>query len=165
MGIQASGPYPPPQAQGPNPAYANMMLSNTAAANSEMSAVAFYRYARMVSRNKDSEISLLFHKVSVVEMHHLDLFGQLAMELGADPRLWHCRNCRMEYWSPRHVSYAHCTVEDLVRSALEDERAAIRKYECQLERIADPHIAALLQRVTEDEREHVHLWEEVLGKS
>jgi len=40
----------------------------------------------------------------------------------------------------------------------------IRKYECQLKRIADPHIAALLKRGIEDEREHVKLWEEVLAK-
>jgi len=164
MGIQSAGPYPPPQVQGRSPAYANMMLSNMAACNSEMSAVAQYRYAHLMSMGADSEISLLFHKVSVVEMHHLDLFGQLALELGAEPRLWHCRNNRMEYWSPRGINYAHCTVQDLVKAALEAELGAIRKYECQLERIADPHIAALLRRVMEDEQEHVKLWEEVLGK-
>jgi len=164
MGIQAGSPYPPPRVQGHNPAYAEMMLCNIGAPNSETSAVAFYRYAHLMSLCEDREASLLFHKVSMVEMHHLDLFGQLALELGAEPRLWYCRNSRREYWSPRHVKYAHCSVTDLVRHALEDERAAIRLYECQLERIADPHIAALLQRVAEDEREHAKLWEEVLGR-
>ena len=164
MGIQASAPYPTPRAQGRNPACAEMMLSNTAAANSEMSAVAQYRYARLMSMQADPEVSLLFHKVSMVEMHHLDLFSQLALELGAEPRLWHCRNCRKEYWSPCHVNYAHCPAKELVKAALDAEREAIRKYGCQLERIADPHIAALLRRVIEDEREHVKLWEEVLGK-
>ena len=164
MAVQSSGPYPPLRVQCPNPVYAEMMLSNLGAANSETSAVAFYRYARLMSLHEDADISNLFNKVSIVEMHHLDLFGRLALELGADPRLWHCRNNRREYWSPCHVNYAHCSVADLVKNALEDEHAAIRKYECQLERIADPHLAALLRRVIEDEREHVKLWEEVLGK-
>jgi len=163
-------PYPPIRVQGPNPAYAEMMLSNIGSANSEMTAVAEYRYARLMSLHTDPDISILFHKVSVVEMHHLDLFSRLALELGAEPRLWHCHCGRREYWSPRHANYAHpgsaehCTVEDLVRAALESEHAAIRKYECQLKRIADPHIAALLKRVIEDEREHVKMWEEVLAK-
>jgi len=164
MGIQAPGPYPPLRVQGPNPVYAEMMLSNMGSPNSEMSAVAFYRYARLMSRRGDAETSVLFHKVSMVEMHHLDLFGELALALGAQPRLWHCRNCRWEYWSPRYVNYAHCSAKDLVKAALEDERAAVRKYECQAKCIADPDLAALLRRVIEDEKEHVELWEEVLGK-
>ena len=164
MGIQAAGPYPPLRVQGQNPVYAEMMLSNMGAPNSETSAVAFYRYARLMSMREDGETSILFHKVSVVEMHHLDLFAQLALELGGEPRLWHCRNNRREYWSPRCVNYAHCSVKDLVKNALEDERAAIRKYERQLACIADPGLAALLERVLEDEREHVKLWEEVLEK-
>ena len=163
MGIQAAGPYPPPQVQCPNPVYAEMMLSNMAAPDSEMSAVAFYRYARLMSR-EDSDISILFHKVSMVEMHHLELFSTLALELGAEPQLWYCRNNRRAYWSPRCVNYAHCSAKDLVKNALEDERAAIRKYERQLKCIADPGLAALLRRVTEDEKEHVELWKEVLGK-
>jgi len=164
MGIQSDAAYPPLRVQDPNPAYAEMMLSNIAAANSEMTAVAQYRYARLMSLHADSDISNLFNKVSIVEMHHLDMFSQLALELGAEPRLWHCRGGRREYWIPCHVNYAHCSVEDLVRAALEAEYAAIHKYECQLERIADPHISALLRRVIEDEREHVKLWEEVLAK-
>ena len=155
-------PYPPIRVQGPNPAYAEMMRSNMASANSEMTAVAQYRFARLMSLDADPYISNLFNKVSMVEMHHLDVFSRLALELGAEPRLWHCRNRRMEYWSPRHANYAHCTVEDLIKAALEGEHASIRKYECQLGCIADPHIAALLRRVIEDEREHVKLWEEVL---
>ena len=162
MAIQAAGPYPPPQAQRQNPAWAEMMLCNIGASNSEMSAVAFYRYARWMTLCEDKELSLLFHKVSMVEMHHLDLFGELALQLGAEPRLWYCRNNRREYWSPRHIKYAHCSVADLVRNALEDERAAVRKYECQLGCIADPQLAALLERVIEDEREHIALWEEIV---
>ncbi|MDR2686242.1 MAG: manganese catalase family protein, partial [Oscillospiraceae bacterium] len=152
MAIQSGAPYPPPRVQCPNPAYAEMMLSNIGSANSEMSSAAQYFYAHLMSRPVDKDLSNLFRKVSIVEMHHLDLFGELALQLGAEPRLWHCRGGRKEYWSPCHINYAHCTVEDLVRAALEAEYAAIRKYECQLERIADPHIAALLRRVIEDER-------------
>jgi len=164
MGIQATGAYPPARVQGPNHVYAEMMLCNIGAANSEMTAVAFYRYANLMSQQADKDVANLFHKVSIVEMHHLDLFGELALLLGAEPRLWYCRNNRREYWSPRHVNYAHCSVADLVRNALEDEKSAIRLYECQIARIADPYITAVLQRVIEDEREHVKLWEEVLNK-
>ena len=36
MGIQSGAPYPLPRVQDPNPAYAEMMLSNIGSANSEI---------------------------------------------------------------------------------------------------------------------------------
>lgn len=64
-----------------NPAYAKAMLDNIGGLNSEMSAISLYVYNNLILEEK-KEIAAIFHKVSIVEMHHLEIFGKLALLLG-----------------------------------------------------------------------------------
>ena len=175
MATQANDPWPPVQVLGRNPEYAEMLLSNVGGRNSEMSAVAHYRYNRLLSMEMGSSMELLspaedysalselFHKISMVEMHHMDSFAQLAMRLGADPRMWHCCNCRMQYWSPSYVDYCFCSLREMVQKVLGEELAAIEKYNTQAACIGDPNVAAILRRVVKDEEAHVETWRAVLA--
>ena len=90
-------PYPPIKVEMKNPAYAKAMLDNIGGLNSEMSAISLYVYNNLILEEK-KEIAAIFHKVSIVEMHHLEIFGKLALQLGEDPRMW----------TP--VSYTHLTL-------------------------------------------------------
>ena len=78
-----SAPYPPIQVCGRNPRYASAILSNVGACNSEISAVSLYFYNSLITKEYGGDISECFHHISIVEMHHLDIFGQLALLLGA----------------------------------------------------------------------------------
>src|SRR5699024_9751066 len=93
---QVNIPYPPIQVDGPNPIYANEMLSNIADVVSEMSDVSRYFYNAVVLEEKFGTFATCFHHISIVEMHHLNTFAKLAMMLGADPRLW-CGRKRKYY--------------------------------------------------------------------
>ena len=163
MAAQSSEPWPPVAVQGTCPAWAEMMLSNVGGRNSEMSAVAHYRYNRLVSMEAQPALSELFHKISMVEMHHMDTFAHLAMLLGAEPRLWHCCGNKMKYWSPGYVEYCFCSLREMVQKNLEEELAAIQKYNAQAACIGDPNVVATLRRVVKDEEEHVETWREVLA--
>jgi len=163
MAIQSSDPWPPIQVRGRNPDYAEMMLSNAGGRNSEMTAVAHYRYNRLLTMEGYPALSELFHRVSMVEMRHMDTFAQLALRLGADPRLWHCCNGRMRCWSPGYVDYCFRSLRDMVEKLLKEELAAIEKYNAQAACIRDPGVAAVLQRVVKDEEAHVAAWKEALA--
>lgn len=123
-------PYPPVETDGKNPQYAAAILSNIGACSSEMTAVSLYFYDSLITRNHRPDIAQCFHRISLVEMRHLDLFGELALKLGADPRLWSCSKSRMYYWCPGCCQYtAH--LPDLLTNALNGEIEAIRKYHAQ----------------------------------
>ena len=152
----AADPYPPVQAAGRNGRYAEMMLSNVGGSNSEISAVALYFYDHLITAELP-EVAEVFHHVSVVEMHHLEIFGTLARQLGADPRLWSRQGGRQTWWTPGYLSYTP-KLGPLLRVAMRDEEAAIQKYEQQCRLIQDPNIVANLRRILQDEHMHMEIF-------
>lgn len=151
-----ASPYPPVQVTTPNPAYARAMLSNIGGRNSEMSAVSLYVYNSLVTGSSFEEVSQTFRQLNLVEMRHLEIFGKLALRLGADPRLWSWQNRRRVYWSPSYNQYPR-ELKALLTNAIAGEKAAIRKYQYQAESIQDSGIVACLQRIILDEERHVEI--------
>lgn len=150
---RAQDPYPEVRAQGRNPRYAEAILSNVGGSNSEMTAVSLYFYDHLVTAGVP-EVAQAFHAISEVEMHHLEIFGTLALQLGADPRLWSAQQGRRVWWTPEYNHYAR-KLGPIIQDAVRSERACIRKYESQLRWIRDENVVANLRRILQDE--HLHL--------
>ncbi len=94
-------PYPPVRVNGTNSAYACAMLGNMADAVSEMSDVTRYFYVAVVAKPQYSWVSVCFHHISIIEMHHLNIIAELALLLGANPQL--CNG--QKWWSPSFIAY------------------------------------------------------------
>lgn len=157
--FSAQAPYPAIEVESPNAVYAVEMLSNIGSCNSEMSAISLYFYNSIIARGQYDEIAECFHKMSVVEMHHMNIFGQLACMLGADPRLWSYSGGRKPaYWTPGCNKYPR-RIKDLLRNCAEGEQAAIDKYAQQAGWIEDPCVAANLKRIIADEEHHMEILE------
>ena len=152
-------PYPPVAVDGKNPAYAKAMLDNVGGANSEMSAISLYVYNNLRSGHTP-DIAQTFHKVSIVEMHHLEIFGKLAYMLGEDPRMWTQHGCKKAYWTPGYNQYP-VHFPEMMRNVIAGENAAIKKYQYQASYIKDPNITALLERIILDEQLHVQIFEKM----
>lgn len=99
----SDAPYPPVRAESVNPAYARVMLDNIGGNNSEMSAISLYVFNHLIT-GYNPDVSAVFHKVSIVEMHHLDIFGKLALQLGEEPRLWTQHGCKRYTGPPAATS-------------------------------------------------------------
>ena len=155
-----SAPYPPVRVEGRNVKYAAAMLANIGSCNSEISAVSLYFYNSVVLRESYPDLADSFHKISMVEMRHLDIFASLACLLGADPRLWHPDNGRPSYWSPSCNQYPRTPLL-LVRNAMEGERAAISQYRRQAGWIGDPYICEMLKRIILDEQRHIEIFKQM----
>ncbi|WP_130862757.1 ferritin-like domain-containing protein [Bacilliculturomica massiliensis] len=153
-------PYPPVQVWGPDARYAKAMLSNIGSCNSEMSAVSLYFYNSIITRKTFKEAADCFQKIGMVEMYHLDLFGQLAWLLGADPRLWSYGRKTMSYWSPGCNKYPGQIVR-LLDNAIRGENEAIEKYRQQAAWIKDPNIVDILNRVILDEECHIRIFHQL----
>ena len=156
-------PYPPIRPESRDPAYARAMLSNVGSDNSEMSAISLYFYNSVILDAKYAEFAQCFHIVSIVEMHHLDIFAKFACQMGLDPRLWCERNRRETYWTPAYNQYPR-EVRAVVENAIMGEKAAIRKYERQCETIRDKNIVENLQRIILDERRHIEIFDSMLER-
>lgn len=155
MKYAADGPYPEIRVQGRNRRYGQAMLSNVGGTTSEMGAVASYFYGHL-TQGGFPEVAECLERISVVEMHHLSIFAELAHQLGEEPRLWAPFRGIRRYWSPEYLRYPR-RLGDFLRNALEEERLTIRKYTQQAGWIKDENVVANLHRVIEDEEVHVHL--------
>lgn len=156
-------PYPEVRVSGPNRACARMMLDNLAGSSSEMTAVSLYFYDHMVLKQMEAEAAEAFHHISVVEMHHLAIFGELALQLGADPRLWCVSGAQTRYWSPAFCHYSR-DLPMIFRQAAEHERETIQKYSQQAQTIQDPCIVEILGRIIQDEEKHLAFFQEMHQK-
>ena len=157
---QSPLPYPPVAAQIKSPAYAQAMLSNMSGSVSEMCAVSLYFYNRLLSQEQQ-KIADIFSKMAVVEMHHLEIFGTLAHQMGADPRLWQRRAGRMLYWSPGYNDYPQ-ELLPILQNSLKCEQLTIQKYQDQAEEISDENVVENLMRIILDEQVHASSLKELI---
>lgn len=153
-------PYPDICAKNKNQIYAKAMLDNMGGSNSEMSAISLYFYNHIIIRYHEN-ISYIFHKISIVEMHHLEIFGKLALQLGGNPKLWTVKDKSMVYWTPGYNNYP-VELETILYNALDSERAAVEKYEQQICCIKDTNIIENLKRIILDEKIHIQLFEALI---
>lgn len=158
----SDAPYPPAVPECRNPAYARVILDNIGGCNSEMSAISLYVFNRLITEY-NPDIAAVFHKVSMVEMHHLEIFGKLALELGEEPRMWTQHGCKKIYWSPSCNQYPK-DLPALMHNVIDNEKAAISKYQHQISYIRDENITEILRRIILDERRHVEIFEKIYGE-
>lgn len=151
-----SAPYPKICAEEENPLYARMILDNIGGNISEMSAVSLYLYNQLLLGSKKI-FSQAFQGISIVEMHHLQIFGKLALRLGENPRLWTYRGARTYYWTPAYNSYP-TRLSSMLENAVRSEEQAVRKYAQQARQIKDCRVVAVLNRIIEDEELHIKIY-------
>lgn len=144
-------PYPPIHVSCPNRGYALEMLDNLGGQDSEMSAVSLYFYNHLMT---DGDLAKFFHQLSITEMHHLEIFGRLAQQLGADPKLWSCSKGQPRFWSPSYNQYP-VRLRPLLENAINHEEKAIAKYKKQANCIKDQNIVDNLCRIIQDEEAHL----------
>ena len=156
-------PYPSIDNLDMNIAYGQILLSNIGGLQCEMNAVSLYFYNHVILEQLWPELSQAMHKISIVEMHHLDIFAHLAYHLGADPRLWDCQQGCLEYWSPGYNVYpSH--LKSLLENAIIQEQNTIAIYQQQITCIKERTIQKILHRIIEDEELHIQIFEYFLNE-
>ncbi|WP_109708904.1 ferritin-like domain-containing protein [Faecalicatena contorta] len=156
---KVNAPYPPICVNGQNAVYASEMLSNVGGVVSEMSDVSRYFYNAVVTGQEYNSIAECFHHISIVEMHHLNIFAELALLLGADPRLWSGRTHK-HWWTPAYNQYPR-EMRPLISCSIKAEQEAIYKYSKQADSIRDRNIVAILERIILDEERHIQIFNEM----
>lgn len=145
-----------------NPRMARMLFAPRAG---ELQAISDYTYYSIVFADTMPELSALFEDISLTEMRHFRLLGDLIVALSGDPVV----NLRL-HTAPLGLtedndSRAPVAAVRVVESLLRDEEAASREYA----RLAaafqnDPAAAAILTRLSADEAGHARMLRRALSR-
>lgn len=156
-------PYPPIKVKGQNPKYANLILLNYSSSISELSAVTQYVYHEIALKYKYEEASETIEGIAEVEMHHLQMLGELIVKLGKDPGYWICKHKKLSFWTPEFLSF-NTTLKKALIVDICDEKEAITQYRRTIKQIDDPYINDILERIILDEEYHIKLFTELYNK-
>lgn len=148
--VTAPGPYPPVMVEGFNKRYAQLLQKNTASAMSELTSITQYIYHTWRLDERFSEIAKTMQKIAMVEMHHLDMLGQLIILLGGDPKYQARAGDYPVAWNGSMVTYSR-TVARMMKDNIILEQAAIDTYGRQITQIQDKYVVAVLKRIVRSE--------------
>lgn len=156
-------PYPEIRVAGKNPYYAQLILDDYAGKVSELTAIMQYIHHHMEMDKIPSwkEVSDLEEGISIVEMLHLEMLGEIIIHLGASPCYY---DGRQQPWNPQYIAYHDFDPCAQLRADIQSEHEAIRQYQAHIQMIQDPFIQALLARIIKDEEFHIKLFSEKLAK-
>lgn len=162
MPVAAAGPYPPVKVVGPNKRYARWLSSDLASAHSELTAVCQYQYQNWILSKHFPEFSDCLLRIARVEMHHMQILGQLIVLLGGTPYFGHRkRQSQMVYWNGKMVSYQR-QIQLILKENIAAEQDAYDTYLAQARQSGDPYLSAMLQRLAEDEMIHLAIFQHYL---
>ena len=127
----------------------------------ELTAILQYVYQSVLlgANGKEREAKLLLD-IAVVEMHHLQILGTLITKLGAPPVFTACPPYPVSYYSASCVNYTR-SLASMISADICAEHDAISEYTRMLCGLKNPAVAAVIERIREDERLHLNLLEQL----
>jgi bacterioferritin len=155
---QVNASYPEVKIEKKNKKYAELILDDYASRGSEFTAVTDYIYAHALTEN--DEIAEIFLGIAIVEMNHLDMLADVIIGFGGNPKFY---NGDKDFWKGQYTHYENSTKERIER-AIESEKGAIKQYEDHIREIRQNDVKRLLERIIQDEKLHIKIFNHLLDK-
>ena len=153
--------YPKVRVEKKNIALAKKILTNFAGAISEDTSVHTYIFQALLF-HEWPDIAKTLKKIAIVEMHHLELLGEVITQLGVAPMFLSVeKNGALKWFSGQFVSYDK-TLKEAILNDLWMEEQAIQNYEKLISEINDETIIYLIKRIILDERLHCKIFQQIL---
>lgn len=153
-------PYPAIKTEGRNPYFAALLMQDYAGRNSEMTAINQYFYQHLIVTDENRRLAETLECISIVEMHHLHILGELIVLLGGNPQ-FRTDGRRGYYWRGDYVSYTQ-NIRRFLENNITAERNAISAYKIRYRQITDDGVRKNLERIILDEEHHIELFEHAL---
>lgn len=155
-------PYPKIKVDKKDIEIAKEILSSYAGRVSEDSAIHDYVFQMMMQDNE--EIKKILKEISIVEMHHLEILGNLIYQLGLTPLFASVVEDKTKWFSGEYVNYEK-NWEQTLRDNIYQEEAAIRNYEKIILKTNDENVKHILKRIILDERIHIEIFAKLLEQT
>lgn len=155
-------PYPSQETVKPNTQDLQMIYKNYAGILSELTAVTQYFYNHLYAKTNDNEdIGRILLQIAIAEMTHLNIFGELVINLGGDAKMMYPKNTNLVWWNGSIINYQKTTPK-ILESAIKLEKQTIECYTHQAKIAKQEIVSEILLRVVEDERLHLEVFEKLL---
>lgn len=151
-------PYPKIKVEKRNIALANIILDDFSGKVSELTAVLKYVYQNINLKNKD--IAKIIGRISIVEMHHLEILGRIINQLGMKSCYISSNHCT--FWDASNVYYQIDDIKDVLKNNMMQEQDAITQYRNLICKTYDANIIDNIKRIIIDEKVHKEIFEELL---
>lgn len=134
------------------------LYDSFAGTNGEMTAVNQYLY-EYITIKENKELANIFKIISIQEMRHLDIVGELLINLGFIPYFMGKYNNK---WCSDNVIYRFDGFYDILKINISNEKKAIKEYKRLIDMTDDDRIKMILSRIVIDEEMHVKIFNELL---
>ena len=153
-------PYPPLDCVKLNVHDCKLVMQDYAGIVSEISATTQYFYHHLYAK-KDGydEIGETLMGLGIVEMHHLDILGQLIIKLGGDPKLLSLSTCNcnhVTWWCGDFIDYSK-TLPKIILEDISAEKASIKAYSRHANMVNQECVSAIFKRIILDEELHIEI--------
>jgi len=155
-------PYPTLEGIEKNSYYAKIILPLYVSSHGEIQAILSYFYYSLYFENfYDKKIAKTIKEISIAEMLHLEILGNLLIVLGHDPVFNVDTPFGLEYYKTSSFVYSK-TPQKMLLDSISGELVAIGDYIKAIGKIEDENVSAVLQRIRLDEELHVKVLKELL---
>lgn len=146
-------PYPEVIIDCKNIHYARLISGAYAGRGSEMTAITQYTFHNFFT-SEYPDVATALKYISIVEMDHLRMLGELIRRLGLIPKYISCETGG--YWNGTYPDY-HTQIACMLEADIQGEREAIAHYKRLISQIGSESINKLLRRIIMDEEKHIEV--------
>ncbi|MFZ3591868.1 ferritin family protein [Bacillus sp. DJP31] len=143
-----------------DPKQAQILLDLYAGAISEFTAVNSFRYQFLEAEPENPVFSRLLKCVTLNEEFHVRTLARLIDRLGGNPKYY---NSEKEFWDGSLAIYG-TGVRDRLMGDIEAEKGIIQLYEETVDKLTDPEVISLVERLGLDDVFHLELFQEALKR-
>ena len=137
-----------------NVRYANLLYTNFAGEEGELTAVCQYVYEHMELKRYESFSKILL-SIAIEEMQHLELLGDLIKRLGSTSYYINQNQCM---WNSKNIKYNFNNLYDMINFNIKLEKKAIERYRELIKYTQNKSIKDLLERIILDEQTHLEIF-------
>lgn len=161
----AKEPYPSLEGIGENPRDLQIVYNDYAGHISEFSAITQYVYHQLEAKGEgDLQIGSSLLSIAQIEMRHLNIFGEMMIKLGGNPRFFYREDGVLRPWQGGLIDDERQIVR-MLKSDIWLERQTIDSYRWQSSQVSQPPIGAMLQRLILDEEIHLRILDQLLAQA
>ncbi len=151
-------PYPEVEGKISNKTMA-LLMEAYGGRNSEFTGISTYTYQHVFLHDNNKELSEIIGRISVVEMHHLEMLGEAIVTFGGKPLF----SGAYQFWNGSYVNYQE-NKKEFLQDNLMGEQNAIRLYEEIIESTQNESLKRLIGRIIMDEQLHITIFESEINK-
>lgn len=152
-------PYPNLSSLTPNKQYGQLIYDDYAGEFGELSAITQYIYEHILLSKQEDDVSKILRSVAIVEMRHLDMLGNLLLQLGVSPIYV---NSHQKEWNATNVKYDTGDLPSTMRYNIFTENKAIEGYQKAIRYTNNMSIKNFFKRIILDEKLHKEIFSSFL---